>query len=56
MDVSAWWLLGAFLIGGYAGALLVALMAVSARDGGSPGRLGGHGRMSESGPNPRWSI
>lgn len=40
MDVSAWWVLGAFLVGGYAGALLVALMTVAARDGGNSGERG----------------
>ncbi|MEP6656283.1 MAG: hypothetical protein ABJC33_03555 [Betaproteobacteria bacterium] len=49
MDVSAWWVLGAFLAGGYAGALLVALMTVAASDGGNPAeRVDGTGA--------RWSV
>lgn len=32
MDISAWWVLGAFVVGGYAGALLVALISIAAGD------------------------
>jgi hypothetical protein len=34
MELSAWWVLGAFFVGGYAGGLLVALMAIVSSDGG----------------------
>lgn len=43
MDISAWWVLGAFLLGGYAGALLVALIAMAASDGGHPADVDGPG-------------
>ncbi len=49
MDVSAWWVLGAFLVGGYAGALLVALMTVAASDGGNPAE-------GVEGTSARWSV
>jgi hypothetical protein len=29
MDVSIWWLLVAFMVGGYAGAVLIALMSMA---------------------------
>ncbi|MDQ6620098.1 MAG: hypothetical protein M3Z31_10445 [Pseudomonadota bacterium] len=54
MDVSAWWVVGAFVAGGYAGALLVALIAVSASDGGS--RAGGGGRGVADGNAAPWSY
>jgi hypothetical protein len=48
MNVSAWWLLGAFLVGGYAGALLVALMTVANSDGGNGATLeSGSGASAE---------
>ncbi len=53
MDISAWWVLGAFVVGGYAGALLVALIAMAARDGGS----GGHGTLAgKPGPGRPWTL
>lgn len=55
MDVSAWWMIGAFLLGGYAGALLVALMTVAANDGGNPEHFDG-GRSAKNGAAPRWSV
>jgi len=36
MEVSAWWVLGAFFVGGYLGALIVALISMASSDGGSP--------------------
>jgi hypothetical protein len=52
MNVSAWWVLAAFLLGGYAGALLVALMSVAAGDGGTPADGGDSGLSAK--PGPRW--
>ena len=49
MDVSVWWVLGAFLVGGYAGALLVALMTVAASDGGHPAE-------HVDGTGARWGV
>jgi hypothetical protein len=34
MDVSIWWVLAAFVLGGYAGAVLVGLMSMAARHEG----------------------
>ena len=58
MDISAWWLLGAFFIGGYIGALLVALMAMAASDGGNqPDNIDGRGGLAaKGGGTPRWSM
>lgn len=53
MDVSAWWVLGSFLLGGYAGALLVGLIAMASRDGGP---TSGHGGTSANGADPRYSL
>ena len=53
MDISAWWVLGAFLLGGYAGALLVALIAMAAGDGGhSANDVDGPGHLSTGGAGP----
>jgi hypothetical protein len=43
MDVSAWWVLGAFVAGGYAGALLVALITIG---GGGPAAETNESRIS----------
>ena len=58
MDISAWWVLAAFFVGGYMGALLVALITMAASDGGSPaenvdgpGSVATHGRGAA-----RWSV
>ena len=57
MDVSAWWVLGAFVVGGYVGALLVALITIAASDGGRPANIDGHGSVTaKGGPGARWSI
>ncbi len=56
MDVSAWWILGAFLVGGYAGALLVALMSITARDGGSSAHVESRGIATEQASAPRWGV
>jgi hypothetical protein len=34
--ISAWWLVAAFIAGGYAGILLMALMYLASDDGHSP--------------------
>ncbi len=51
MDVSAWWVVGAFVVGGYAGALLVALITMAASDGGSDAsNVDGGGIPAKAGP------
>lgn len=53
MDVSAWWVLAAFLLGGYAGALLVALISIAGTDGGPPA----NGiEAGANGGGPGWSV
>ena len=54
MELSAWWVLGAFVIGGYAGGLLVALMAMVSRDGGDA--VDGGGLAADSGGEPHFSA
>ena len=54
MDISGWWVLGAFFVGGYMGALLVALLTMAASDGGSPAET--IDPRASSGGTPRWSI
>ena len=54
--VSAWWVLGAFLVGGYAGALLVALMSITASDGGNSAGVDARSVAAESAPAPRWGT
>ncbi len=56
MDVSAWWVLGAFLVGGYAGALLVALMTITASDGGNSAKVDSRGVAAERASAPRWGT
>jgi len=57
MDISAWWLVGAFFVGGYVGALLVALMTMAASDGGNPAEsIDRHGGVASEGGTPRWSV
>jgi hypothetical protein len=56
--VSAWWLLLVFFAGGYAGILLMALMAMSRES--EPESVGAHRRARGSsvpaGPNPSSAI
>lgn len=47
--VSSWWLLGSFLAGGYAGILLMAMLAVSRDTGDDTHRLIAYSR---GGPQP----
>ena len=58
MDISGWWLVGAFFVGGYMGALLVALITMAASDGGSPAEhMDGHGGLAAKGGGAaRWSM
>lgn len=56
MDISVWWLLGAFFIGGYIGALLVALMTMAASDGGNPAENIDGGLAAKGARAPRWSM
>lgn len=55
MDVSAWWVLAAFVLGGYAGALLVALISIAA-DGGHPASGVEAGAMGAEPGDPGWSV
>lgn len=58
MDISGWWVLAAFFVGGYMGALLVALMTMAASDGGSPAEnVDGSGNVAANGGGAaRWSV
>ena len=57
MDISAWWVLAAFFVGGYIGALLVALMTVAASDGGAPAdSVDGPGAVAAGSSAARWGI
>ena len=57
MDISAWWVLAAFFVGGYIGALLVALMTVAASDGGAPAdSVEGPGAVATGSSAARWGI
>jgi hypothetical protein len=52
--ISAWWLLVAFLVGGYAGALLIGLMAIGRGDDTESAGARGESRRfgARLGPNP----
>lgn len=54
MELSAWWVLGAFVIGGYAGALLMALMTITSNDGDDAVDAGDG--LPEAGGGARWST
>jgi len=55
MEVSAWWVLGAFFTGGYLGALIVALITMASTDGGTPAEDKDGGR-AEATPIARITV
>jgi hypothetical protein len=53
--VSAWWVLGAFLAGGYAGILLMALVA-AAREAGAEDGEPRHGAVEPLADQPHFAT